>query len=229
VSLSDAELARYARQLILPGFNATSQEFLRATRVHVVGAGELAGPALIYLAQAGVGTLFLDEALDVAPEDTASWLYRADQVGEPRLFTAMAALREQAPWARVRPYATGADPTAVLVCAPSLGLAREAAERARLAGLPHVVTLADGDGGEVVTVPVGAPCYACASRPGTGALPRPGVAAALGALGAMELLLVITGLVPARTGRRIDLVLGQPQARATARLPGCECGQGRGI
>ncbi|GEJ57220.1 HesA/MoeB/ThiF family protein [Anaeromyxobacter diazotrophicus] len=229
MSLSDDELARYARQLILPGFNATAQEFLRAARVHVVGAGELAGPALVYLAQAGVGALFVDDALDVAAEDPAAWLYRADQVGEPRLFTAMAALRELAPWARVRPYATGADPTAVLVCAPSLGLAREAAERARTAGLPHVVALADGDGGEVVSVPVGAPCYSCGSRPGTGALPRAGVAAALGALGAAELLLILTGLAPARTGRRLDLVLGQPQARATARLPGCACGQGRGV
>jgi hypothetical protein len=228
LSLSDAELARYARQLILPGFTPASQEFLRAARVHVIGAGELAGPALLYLAQAGVGTLFLDDALDVAPEDGAAWLYRAEQVGEPRVFTAMAALRELAPWARVRPYATGADPTAVLVCASSLGLAREAAERARLAGLPHVVAVADGDGGEVVSVPVGAPCYACASRPGTGALPRPGVAAALGALGATELLLIVAGLTQARSGRRIDLVLGQPQARATARLPGCACGQGRG-
>ena len=227
--LSDAELARYARQLILPGFSPTAQEFLRAARVHVVGAGELAGPALVYLAQAGVGSLLLDDGLDVAAEDTASWLYRADQVGEPRLFTAMAALRDQAPWARVRPFATGADPTAVLVCAPSLGLAREAAERARVSGLPHVVALADGDGGEVVSVPVGAPCYSCASRPGTGAMARPGVAAALGALAATELLLIITGLVQARTGRRIDLVLGQPQARATARTPGCACGQGRGV
>lgn len=227
MSLSEADLARYARQLILPGFSAAAQDFLRAARVHVVGAGELAGPALVYLAQAGVGTILLDDGLDVAPEDTASWLYRADQAGEPRLFTAMAALRELAPWARVRPFATGADPTAALVCAPSLGLAREAAERARVAGLPHVVALADGDGGEVVSVPVGAPCYACASRPGTGAQPRPGVAAALGALGATELLLILTGLVQARSGRRIDLVLGQPQARATARLPGCACGQGR--
>lgn len=225
MSLSEADLARYARQLILPGFSPAAQDFLRAARVHVVGAGELAGPAIVYLAQAGVGAIFLDDGLDIAPEDTGSWLYRADQVGEPRLFTAMAALREQAPWTRVRPFATGADPTATLVCAPSLGLAREAAERARLAGLPHVVALADGDGGEVVSVPVGAPCYACASRPGTGAQPRPGVAAALGALGAAELLLILTGLTQARTGRRIDLVLGQPQARATARTPGCACGK----
>ena len=223
MSLNDAELARYARQLILPGFSATSQDFLRAARVHVIGAGEVAGPALLYLAASGVGTLFLDDGLDVAPEDLASWLYRADQVGEPRLFSAVAALRDAMPWAKARPYATGSDPTAVLVCTSSLGMAREAAERARLAGVPHVVALADGDGGEVVAVPAFAPCYACASRPGSGAQPRPGVAAALGALGALELLLILGGLAQGQPGRRIDLVLGQPQARATTRVPGCPC------
>ena len=223
MSLDAAELARYARQLILPGFSATSQAFLRAARVHVIGAGEVAGPALLYLAAAGVGTLFLDDGLDVAPEDMAAWLYRADQVGEPRLFTAVAALREAMPWVKARPYATGSDPTAVLVCTSSLGVAREAAERARVAGVPHVVALADGDGGEVVAVPSGAPCYACASRPGSGALPWPGVAPALGALGALEVLLILAGLAQGQPGRRIDLVLGQPQVRATTRVPGCPC------
>lgn len=228
MSLDAAELARYARQLILPGFSATSQDFLRAARVHVIGAGEVAGPALLYLAAAGVGTLFLDDGLDVAPEDMAAWLYRADQLGEPRLFTAVAALREAMPWVKARPYATGSDPTAVLVCTSSLGVAREAAERARVAGVPHVVALADGDGGEVVAVPSGAPCYACASRPGSGAPPWPGVAAALGALGALEVLLILAGLVQGQPGRRIDLVLGQPQARATTRVPGCPCEASKG-
>jgi len=223
VALSDAEIARYARQLILPGFVPVTQEFLRAARVHVVGAGEVAGPALLYLAMAGVGTLHVDDGLDVAPEDAAAWLYGADQVGQPRLFAAIEALRAATAFSKARGYATDADPTAALVCTSSLGVARDAAERARVAGLPHVVAVVDGDGGEVVAVPPGAPCYACASRPGSGAPPRPGAAAAVGALGALELLLILAGVVEGEPGRRIDVVLGQPQARATSRVPGCAC------
>ena len=223
MALSDAEIARYARQLILPGFVPVTQEFLRAARVHVVGAGEVAGPALLYLAMAGVGTLHVDDGLDVAPEDAAAWLYGADQVGQPRLFAAIEALRAATAFSKARAYATGADPTAALVCTSSLGVARDAAERARVAGLPHVVAVVDGDGGEVVAVPPGAPCYACASRPGSGAPPRPGAAAAVGALGALELLLILAGVVEGEPGRRIDVVLGQPQARATSRVPGCAC------
>ena len=227
MALSDAEVARYARQLLLPGWPPVTQEFLKAGRVHVVGAGEVAGPALLYLAQAGVGALFIDDGMEVEPEDSAAWLYAPEQVGQPRVMAAVAALRAASAWAKPRMYATGSDPTAVLVCAPSLATAREAAERARVAGVPHVVAMVDGDGGEVVTVPPGAACYACASKPGSGAPARPGAAAAIGALGAMELLLLLAGVSQGDFGRRIELVLGQPQARPTTRVPGCACGKPR--
>jgi adenylyltransferase/sulfurtransferase len=221
--LSDAEMARYARQLILPGMGTFPQDFLQGARVHVVGAGAVAGPALLFLAQAGVGTLFIDDGADVAPEDVNSWLYGADQVWQPRLFAAMDAVKASSGFANVRAYATGADATAALICPAWNSIARDAAERARVIGIPHVVAMADGDGGEVVSVPPGAPCYSCASRPGTGAVPTPAATAAIGALGAMELILLMTGTVQTLGGRRVDLVLGQPQSRPTTRIPGCHC------
>lgn len=227
MALSEAEVGRYARQLILPGLGAATQEIFQAARVHVVGAGEVAGPALLYLATAGVGTIYVDDGLDVAAEDTGAWLYGADQVGETRLFAAIASLRAASSFSRPRVYATGAEPTATLVCTASPAVAREAAERARVAGMPHVVAVVDGDGGEVVSVPPGAPCYACSSRPGSGAPARPGAAAAIGALGATELLIMIAGAAQGVAGRRVEVVLGQPLARATSRVPGCPCTQGR--
>jgi adenylyltransferase/sulfurtransferase len=228
VSLSEAEIARYARQLLLPGFGAATQEVLRAARVHVVGAGDVAGPALLYLASAGIGTIYLDDPLDVGASDAGSWIYPADQVGEPRLLAAVGALRAASSFSKPRAFATGADPTATLVCSSSVGEAREAAEKARSAGLPHVVALVDGDGGEVVTIPRGGPCFSCGSRPGTGAPARPGAAAAVGALAAMELVLLLAGAAHDVGGRRIEVVLGVPTARPTARVPGCPCTQGWG-
>lgn len=221
--LSDEEIARYARQLLLPGMGVVTQEFLRAARVQVVGGGPVAGPALLYLAQAGVGTLLLDDAADVAPEDAAGWVYPPARVGEPRVSAALESLKAATRFVRARIHATGADPTAALICGTG-AVAREGAERARVAGIPHVVAEGDGDGGSVITIPPGAPCYACAFRVGTGVPPPAPAATAVGALAAAELLLLVGGVVQPPQGRRIELVRGHPQARPTVRQPGCACG-----
>ncbi len=223
MSLDEAERARFSRQLVLPGFSLIAQERLGAARVHLLGPPEVTGPASIYLAMAGVGTLLIDDAADVVPEDASGWLYPPAEVGQPRAFVAASALRELSAFSRARPYSSGSVPTAAIVAASAAGAAREAAERMRRARVPHVVAVPEGEGGEVVTVPLGAPCYACGSRPGAGARPSLSAPAALGTLAALELLLMLA--LQGREGRRVEL-LDAPRGRPTARLPGCPCGEG---
>lgn len=55
--LTDAELDRYARQIILPAFGGAGQAKLKAAHVAVIGAGGIGCPAITYLAAAGVGRL----------------------------------------------------------------------------------------------------------------------------------------------------------------------------
>lgn len=222
MSLSDDRIARYARQLLVPGFGEAAQERLLAARVRAVGLDAVASAGLVYLVQAGVGQIWLDDPEGVAPADLGGWLYPPAAVGTPRVEAAAAALAPLSGFARVERYPSGGVPTGTLVCVPSVAQALAAAEAARRAGIPHVVVESDADGGGVVTVPPGGPCYACARSISGGGRPPEPAAVALSALAAHELLqlIAVPGSLP---GRRIELVRGVATARPTARLAGCAC------
>ena len=57
MTLSDDQLDRYARQIVLKEIGGGGQRKLLAARVVLIGAGGIGAPALQYLAAAGVGTL----------------------------------------------------------------------------------------------------------------------------------------------------------------------------
>jgi hypothetical protein len=224
VELDEARIKRWARHLLVPGFGAAGQERLMAARVRVIGADGPSTPALVALVEAGVGTLWIDDPDLVAPADRIGWLYRANQVGLPRASAATETLLQLSRFVSVQPFPAGGVPTATLICASSSAQALAAAEVARRARVPHVVLELDGEGGSIVTVPVGAPCFSCARFTASGGRPPVPGSLALASLAAQELLQLMVDPAIAE-GRRIDVVRGVPSARATTRLPGCACGQ----
>lgn len=59
MSLTDAELDRYARHIVLKEIGGAGQAALRAAHIAVIGAGGIGAPALLYLAAAGIGRIRL--------------------------------------------------------------------------------------------------------------------------------------------------------------------------
>jgi molybdopterin-synthase adenylyltransferase len=57
MALSDQELERYARHIVLPEVGGPGQNKLKNAKVLVIGAGGLGAPCLLYLTAAGVGTI----------------------------------------------------------------------------------------------------------------------------------------------------------------------------
>lgn len=96
--LSNEELTRYSRHLIMPEVTADGQRRLKAARVLCIGAGGLGSPAALYLAAAGVGTIGLIDFDDVDPTNLQRQiLHGTKDVGRRKLESARDRLRDTNP------------------------------------------------------------------------------------------------------------------------------------
>jgi len=92
--LTDKELERYQRQIVLPGFGTEGQEKLRAASVLVVGVGGLGSVAALYLTAAGIGRVGLvDDDVVSIHNLHRQVLYREDELGQPKLEAAVRTLQ----------------------------------------------------------------------------------------------------------------------------------------
>jgi adenylyltransferase/sulfurtransferase len=103
--LSNAEIARYSRHLILEQVGLAGQEQLKASSVLCVGTGGLGAPLLMYLAAAGVGRLGLVD-FDVVEESNLQRqvIHGTASVGKPKVASAVARIKDINPHIQVDVY-----------------------------------------------------------------------------------------------------------------------------
>lgn len=96
--LTDAQLERYSRHLLLPEVGEKGQERLLNARVLLLGAGGLGAPAALYLAAAGVGTIGLvdNDTVD-ASNLQRQIIHGTDRLGTPKVDSAETTLRNLNP------------------------------------------------------------------------------------------------------------------------------------
>ncbi len=101
-TLTAEQTARYTRHLSLPEIGPAGQARLLRARVLVVGTGGLGATAVYYLAAAGVGTLgLMDDDRVELHNLQRQILYRAADIGRPKVDAAARAVRDLNPDVRV--------------------------------------------------------------------------------------------------------------------------------
>ncbi|MDO5646467.1 HesA/MoeB/ThiF family protein [Paracoccus sp. (in: a-proteobacteria)] len=249
--ITDSELDRYARHIVLREVGGPGQMRLRDARVLIVGAGGLGAPVCLYLAAAGVGRITVaDDDRITLSNLQRQVIFRTDQCGEGKADTAAAAMSALNPHCQVTPLnrrVTGDD--ADLIAAHDLVIdgtdrfaARDAINRACVAaGVPLIAgAIAQWDGQVTLYDPArGGPCLAClfpdAPAPGlappcaeSGVIgPLPGV---IGSLMAFEAVKHLTGAGQGLRGRMMmfDGLYGDTRMIETTARAGClVCGTGK--
>jgi molybdopterin-synthase adenylyltransferase len=104
LNLSDAQLDRYARHIVLPDFGGRGQARLLRSHALVIGCGGIGSPLIQYLAAAGVGRLTIvdDDRVDLSNLQRQTLFGHAD-IGAPKAMVAAARVAALNPDVSVEP------------------------------------------------------------------------------------------------------------------------------
>ena len=238
--MTDEELLRYSRHILLDEIGIEGQARIRAARALVIGAGGLGSPVALYLGSAGIGRLTLvdDDAVDLTNLQRQI-AHTHDRIGQAKVASARAAVRAIAPELDVvaierRVDADAlrtlvADADVVLDCSDNFAT-RQAVNAACVAArVPLVAGAAIAFDGQLSTWDTrrdDAPCYACvfppASAPPEVRCATMGVFAPLvgiiGAMQAAEALKLVAGIGTSLAGR-LQMLDARPMEWTTIRVP----------
>ncbi len=104
-TLSNEEVLRYSRHLIMPEVGMEGQQKLKAARVLCIGTGGLGSPLALYLSAAGVGTIGLVD-FDVVDFTNLQRqvIHFTSDVGRPKLESAKEKIAAINPFVNVKTF-----------------------------------------------------------------------------------------------------------------------------
>ena len=176
MALTDEQVERYARHLILKGVGVKGQKRLLASSVLIIGAGGLGSPIALYLAAAGVGHIGLVDGDTVDLSNLQRQIiHTTARVNEPKVESAATAIRELNPDVTVDTYQAIVNANNITDLIEPYDLVIDATDNFAakflindacvLAGKPYIHAGVVGFSGQVMTViPGEGPCYRCIFR-----------------------------------------------------------------
>lgn len=177
--MTDDDLLRYSRHILLDDIGVEGQERLAAAHALVIGAGGLGSPVALYLGSAGLGRITLVDADTVDLTNLQRQVaHTMDRIGQPKVDSARQAIAAINPQAQVQAVNRRADAALLDELVPQADVVLDCTDNfttrhaINAACVKHGVPLVSGaairfDGQVGVYDPRDpqAPCYACLFPP----------------------------------------------------------------
>jgi molybdopterin/thiamine biosynthesis adenylyltransferase/rhodanese-related sulfurtransferase len=216
--LTNDEILRYSRHLIMPEVGMEGQQKLKAARVLCIGAGGLGSPLALYLGAAGVGTLGIVD-FDVVDYTNLQRqiIHTTADVGRKKLDSAAEKLKAINPFLNIRKFETRLSSDNALELFRDFDMIADGTDNfptrylvndaCVLTGKPNVygsIFRFEGQA-SVFATPAG-PCYRCLySEP-----PPPGLVPSCAEGGVLGILPGLVGMIQATEVIKLILGKGEP-------------------
>lgn len=218
VQLSNDELQRYARHIILPEVGREGQEKLKASSVLCVGAGGLGSPMAMYLAAAGVGRIGIVD-FDVVDSSNLQRqiIHGTASVGKRKVESAKARLLDLNPHVKVEIHEVALSSENALDIVKQYDVVADGTDNfptrylvndaCVLAGKPNIyASIFRFDGQATVFAYEDGPCYRCLyPEP-----PPPGMVPSCAEGGVIGVLPGVVGCIQALETIKVLLKIGEP-------------------
>ena len=217
-ALSQEEILRYSRHLLIPEVGAEGQLKLKRAKVLLVGAGGLGSPVGLYLAAAGVGRIgIVDFDVVDASNLQRQVIHGTSDLGRKKLDSAEEMLRDINPHVRVDRFETALTSENALQILRDYDLVVDGTDNfptrylvndaCVLLGKPNVYgSIFRFEGQATVFAYPGGPCYRCLyPEP-----PPPGLVPSCAEGGVLGVLPGLVGLIQATETVKLILGVGQP-------------------